>query len=557
MILFYKKGFQVKSVPIYNKLFSSLTKRIITLNLFALIILLCGILYTNQFKEGLIEAKIESLLTQGQIIAGAISTSASISSKTSYYYLDENIKNMNARVIKYKTYQINPELALPVITKLIDPKKMRTIIHNNKKEIILDSINLFTKGQIKKYDVPLIESNSIYNKTYNIVKNINLFKKLNPNIDRNNQYNSVFKALNGKLVSLVSKNEINESVIIVAVPIEKFQSILGILILTTQGGDIDKIVNSERKAIFRVFLVAAFVTIILSLMLSYTIGKPVRQLAAAADNVKKNITYKKGIPDFSHRNDEIGDLSISLQEMTKSLYERIEAIENFSADVSHELKNPLTSLRSAIEAFKIAKNTTKREKLINVIQSDIDRIDRLITDISAASRLDAELSLEHRIPFNLVKLIKNLVESENKKNNYNQFQLHISINESEERMIINGHENRMRQVFVNLFDNAKSFSKKNDPIIIKVNNNKNYINISIQDSGPGIKGSDINKIFDRFYTDRQDDKIFGSHSGLGLSIAKQIIKSHNGEISVLNNSTLEKKTRGAIFKIIIERNLIT
>jgi two-component system, OmpR family, sensor histidine kinase ChvG len=546
----------VKLAPIYNKLFSSLTKRIITLNLFALIILLCGIISINQFKEGLIEAKIESLLTQGQIIAGAISTSASISSKISYYYLDENKKNKNSKVIKYRTYQIDPELALPIITKLIDPNKMRTIIHNNKKEIILDSINLFTKGQIKKYDVPLIENRAIYYRIYNTIKNTNLFKKLNPNIESNNDYNSVFNALNGKLVSLVSKNEINESVVIVAVPIKKFQSTLGILILTTQGGDIDKIVDSERKAIFRVFLVAAFVTIILSLMLSYTIGKPVRQLADAADNVKKDITYKKGIPDFSHRNDEIGDLSIALQEMTKSLYDRIEAIENFSADVSHELKNPLTSLRSAIEAFKIVKSTKERKKLIDIIQSDINRIDRLITDISSASRLDAELSLEHRIPFNLVKLIRDLIEDENRKNKYNQFQLYTSTDEPEERMIINGHENRVRQVFVNLFDNAKSFSKKNDPIKITINNNKDFIRISIKDNGPGIKGSDINKIFDRFYTDRPDDKIFGTHSGLGLSIAKQIIQSHGGEITVLNNSTLEKKTGGAIFTITIKRYLI-
>ncbi|MDB4225413.1 sensor histidine kinase [Hyphomicrobiales bacterium] len=546
----------MESVPIYNKLFSSLTKRIITLNLFALIILLCGILYTNQFKEGLIEAKIESLLTQGEIIAGAISTSASVSSKISYYYLDEDIRDMSSKVIKYTTYQIDPELALPIITKLIDPNRMRTIIHNDKKEIILDSINLFTKGQIKKYDVPLIENNSIYYKIYNSIKKVNLFRELNPSINSNDHYDSVFNALNGKLVSLVSKNETNESVVIVAVPIKKFQSTLGILVLTTQGGGIDNIVNSERKAIFGVFLVAAFVTIILSLILSHTIGKPVRQLASAADNVKKDISYRKDIPDFSQRNDEIGDLSIALKEMTKSLYDRIEAIENFSADVSHELKNPLTSLRSAIEAFKIVKNGNERKKLINVIQSDIDRIDRLITDISAASRLDAELSLEHRAPFNLVKLIRYLVEVEKNKNQYEQIHLYLSIDEPEEKMIINGHEERMRQVFVNLFDNAKSFSRKNDPVVIKVSNNKEFIKISVQDNGPGIKGSDINKIFDRFYTDRPDDKIFGTHSGLGLSIAKQIIKSHGGDITVLNNSTLEKDKRGAVFKITIKRHLI-
>ena len=180
-------------------------------------------------------------------------------------------------------------VSFPIITKLIDPNRMRTIIHNDKKEIILDSINLFTKGQIKKYDVPLIENNSIYYKIYNSIKKVNLFRELNPSINSNDHYDSVFNALNGKLVSLVSKNETNESVVIVAVPIKKFQSTLGILVLTTQGGGIDNIVNSERKAIFGVFLVAAFVTIILSLILSHTIGKPVRQLASAADNVKKDI----------------------------------------------------------------------------------------------------------------------------------------------------------------------------------------------------------------------------------------------------------------------------
>jgi two-component system sensor histidine kinase ChvG len=149
-----------------------------------------------------------------------------------------------------------------------------------------------------------------------------------------------------------------------------------------------------------------------------------------------------------------------------------------------------------------------------------------------------------------------LVEVEKNKNQYEQIHLYLSIDEPEEKMIINGHEERMRQVFVNLFDNAKSFSRKNDPVVIKVSNNKEFIKISVQDNGPGIKGSDINKIFDRFYTDRPDDKIFGTHSGLGLSIAKQIIKSHGGDITVLNNSTLEKDKRGAVFKITIKRHLI-
>ena len=150
-----------------------------------------------------------------------------------------------------------------------------------------------------------------------------------------------------------------------------------------------------------------------------------------------------------------------------------------------------------------------------------------------------------------------MVEVEKNKNQYEQIHLYLSIDEPEEKMIINGHEERMRQVFVNLFDNAKSFSRKNDPVVIKVSNNKEFIKISVQDNGPGIKGSDINKIFDRFYTERPKAEKFGNHSvGLGLSITSDIIKSHGGDITVLNNSTLEKDKRGAVFKITIKRHLI-
>ena len=270
-----------------------------------------------------------------------------------------------------------------------------------------------------------------------------------------------------------------------------------------------------------------------------------RELAKAADEVRNNLNLRKKIPDFNRRNDEIGNLSSALNNMTVTLLNRIDTIEKFSADVAHELRNPLTSLRSAIEAFPVIKNKNERLELIRIIKEDIDRIDRLISDISESSKLDTALTMEEREIIDIYEFLYELIELQNSR-----YKTHRIILNQDERgiklySIIN--RDRLNQVFINLFDNARSFSNSNDSICVTLKNNDDDIFIEVSDLGGGIKGTKIDRIFDRFYTDREKDSEAKMHSGLGLSIVKQIVDSHKGEISVENFEIDLKK--GARFKI--------
>ena len=309
--------------------------------------------------------------------------------------------------------------------------------------------------------------------------------------------------------------------------------------------DSDMIVNQERASILKVFIVAAFITILLSLVLSYTIGKPVKELADAADDVRNNLNRRHKIPDFSDRKDEIGNLSRSLNDMTASLYNRIDIIEKFSADVAHELRNPLTSLKSAVEAFPVIKKKSERIKLIEIINEDIDRIDRLISDISETSKLDTALTIEKREIVDLLEILSELINLQNFGGVTNK--IFLKVERAGVKFYSKINKDRINQVFINLFDNARSFSTNGEEIAVAIRSDPSSIYITVSDSFGGIKGTKIDRIFDRFYTDRPVITGNNKHSGLGLSIAKQIIESHDGLISVKNNFKYSKK--GATFEI--------
>ena len=226
----------------------------------------------------------------------------------------------------------------------------------------------------------------------------------------------------------------------------------------------------------------------------------------------------------------------------------MDAIENFAADVAHEIKNPLTSLKSAVDVANKTKDKKQLNKLSKIINQDIKRLDRLVTDISNASRLDAELSREG---MKRIDIKKTLVEI---ANFYNREKKEILIDyEKESKYLIQGNEQRLSQVFTNLIDNALSFNKKNKKIEILLKSKKNNIFIEINDYGPGIRINNFNKIFDRFYTERPSNENFGEHSGLGLSIAKQIIDVHKGTINVENRINKNKEINGAKFIITLKK----
>ena len=331
---------------------------------------------------------------------------------------------------------------------------------------------------------------------------------------------------------MVRVNANGETIVSVAVPIQRFRAVRGALLMSTQGGDIDGIIAGERLAILRVFLVAAGVMIVLSVSFAGTIAGPIRRLSSAADRVRRGAKAREEIPDFTDRSDEIGHLSGSLRDMTRALYDRIEAIESFAADVAHELKNPLTSLRSAVETLPLARSPESRDRLMGVIQHDVRRLDRLISDISNASRLDAELARGQAEPVDVIRLLETVASVANEVRRDDGVTIRLDIAPhplGRDAYLVLGHDSRLGQVISNIVENARSFSRHGGEVRIALRRLGPELEIVVEDDGPGIPAHALERIFERFYTDRPEQG-FGQNSGLGLSISRQIVEAHQGRI---------------------------
>ncbi|TAU02114.1 HAMP domain-containing protein [Rhizobium ruizarguesonis] len=534
-----------------NAVFSSLTRRILFFNLVALVVLVGGILYLNQFREGLIDARAESLLTQGEIIAGAISASASVDTNSITIDPQKLLELQAGQSItpvpndEDLEFPIDPEKVAPVLRRLISPTRTRARIFDADANLLLDSRHLYSRGQVLRFDLPPVEEEkqtwsewfaTLFNKALQ-PGNLPLYKEA-PGGD-GSIYPEVMNALTGVRGAVVRTTEKGELIVSVAVPIQRFRAVLGVLLLSTQAGDIDNIVHAERLAIMRVFGVATLVNVLLSLVLSSTIANPLRRLSAAAIRVRRGAKAREEIPDFSARQDEIGNLSIALREMTTALYDRIDAIESFAADVSHELKNPLTSLRSAVETLPLAKSDDSKKRLMDVIQHDVRRLDRLISDISDASRLDAELARVDAGSVDMEVLLRDLIEvSRQVRSSKKQVQIEYAVERKpnvKTRFVVNGHDLRIGQIIANLIENARSFvPEKGGKITVRLVRIRSRCVTTIEDNGPGIQAENIDRIFERFYTDRPEAEGFGQNSGLGLSISRQIAEAHGGSLRAEN-----------------------
>lgn len=551
-----------------HHIFSSLTRRILFLNLAGLAVLVTGILYLNTFRDGLIDARVESLMTQGEIIAGAIAASATV--ETDSISIDpEKLLELQAGEslgpgsdqLDNLDFPINPERVAPVLRRLISPTRTRARIYDRDANLLLDSRHLYSRGQILRYDLPPTDKEEpdllerIQKFVFDFFRNTALPVYHEQPGGNGAAFPEVVKALTGSPSTLVRISEQGEQIVSVAVPIQRFRAVLGVLMLSTEGGDIDKIVAAERKAILRVFGIAALVTAILSMLLASTIANPLRRLSAAAVRVRRGVKNREEIPDFSDRQDEIGNLSIAVRDMTNALYARIEAIESFAADVSHELKNPLTSLRSAVETLPLARNDTSRGRLMEIIQHDVRRLDRLITDISDASRLDAELAREDAGTVDLKKFITDLVDvsrtaTRNKKTVEIEFKA-AKLPQGVKGYFVAGHDLRIGQVITNLIENARSFvPEERGHIAISLARSGKVNIITVDDNGPGIRADNIDRIFERFYTDRPAGEAFGQNSGLGLSISRQIVEAHGGTLTAENiPGTKPGEIKGARFVV--------
>jgi len=530
--------------------FSSLTRRIVVLNLIGLAILVSGILYLNQFRAGLIDAKVQSLLTQGEIIARAIAASAGVD--TSEAQVDPE-KLLEAELGQAGTgddsaafsnalgFTIDPERAAPILRPLVKPTGSRARIYNRDGTLILDSDTFYSRGQVLRYDLPPPDTSEpdALAKFWQAVttrmqpSGLPVYSEIGG--ANGKAYPEVATALTGTSVPIVRINDRGELVVSVAVPVQRMRAVLGVLLLSTRGGDIDNIVAAERWGIVRVSLFAAAVTVVLSLILANTIAGPMQRLASAAERVRHSVKARAEIPDFTDRSDEIGHLSGALRDMTGALYRRIDAIESFAADVAHELKNPLTSLRSATETLPLAKTDEAKERLMEIIQHDVRRLDRLISDISDASRLDAELAREDAEPVSMDELLRATVSLFNDihRDDIPEVVFDIAYAPGAHPYRVYGHDSRLHQVIVNLLENAISFSPPDGCIAVVARRIGNEIQIAVEDEGPGIPPENIERIFERFYTDRPQE-YFGQNSGLGLNISRQIVAAHGGRLYAEN-----------------------
>ncbi len=543
-------------------LFSSLTKRIVFLNLAALGALVIGILFLNQWRSGLIEARVQSLRVQGEIISAAIAASATIDSDVIMVNPDRLLEFGTDSVISPLSFfdpslqfPIDPEKVAPLLGNLVTPTKTRARIYDKSGFLILDSENIFSSKHVfaTTQEIEKKEEFSFYKVFNSLVSRISQIwgsqyaLYVEHDINDGQLYPEVNSALSGAPSDVVRVDEKGDLIISVAVPVQRLNTIVGVLLLSTAPGDIDNIIKTERMSVVRIALVAAVVTSILSFFLAGTIAGPIRRLSAAAEKAQISMNDRAEIPDFTDRSDEIGDLSGALRSMTDALYTRIEAIESFAADVAHELKNPLTSLKSAVETLPLAKTKKDKQRLNAIIAHDIRRLDRLISDISNASRLDAELARQSASNVNVATLVETIVLMQKDLAKKHGVELEFEDNSKKDANVL-GHDSRLAQVISNLIENAVSFSPKGAKVTLGVSSKENKVIINVTDEGKGIIG-DKQKIFNRFYTDRPAKENYGDHSGLGLSISKQIIEAHKGSITADNR----KDGKGAVFTIILPK----
>jgi two-component system sensor histidine kinase ChvG len=540
---------------------SSLTRRIVVLNLGGLLVLVVGFLFLNQFRADIIAARVQSLRTQGEIIAAAIAASAAVETNTITIDPEKLLQLAPGESSapaegedESIEFSINPERVGPVLRRLVTPTHTRARIYDQDGLLLLDSRALSSRGVVLRSDLAEAntEDTTRLERLWSAVKHWFAPAKKprvdEPWIGNTKSHPEVDAALRGQTESVVRVNSEGETIVSVGVPIQRMLAVRGALLLSTQGGDIDIVIASERWAILRFFLVLAVVMFVLSMSLAGTIAEPVRKLAEAAERVRRGIKSRQQIPDFTARSDEIGHLSHALRDMTQALYNRIDAIESFAADVAHELKNPLTSLRSAVEILPRVKAGASRDRLLEVIQHDVRRLDRLISDISDASRLDAELARNDAEPVDMVALLGAVVSMAEDSPRRNGVRVRLIVGGAdraspkggarEGRYVVLGRDSRMAQVMTNLIDNARSFSEPGGEVRVALrrvlplsedgaDSEGERIVVTVEDDGPGIPPHALDRIFERFYTDRPEQG-FGQNSGLGLSISRQIVEAHGG-----------------------------
>jgi two-component system, OmpR family, sensor histidine kinase ChvG len=532
--------------PRRRRRLSPLTRRILAVNVLALGLLGLGLLYLGEYQQSLVDAQLDALKTQGQVFAAALGEGAVIDS------LGEG-------------QQLLPALGRQMMQRLVEPTHTRARLFGEDGQLIADSrVLIGPGGMVQINELPPPDdagplqrlATSLYDWVVTRLPGHRRYPAYREAAAQNAaDYQEVLKALGGDIASAVRSERAGGSLLMlsVAVPVQRYRQVLGAVLLSTDSAEIDQAVRGVRFEILKVFLIALGVTVLLSIYLAGTIGRPIRRLAAAAERVRRGHGRQVLIPDFTKRGDEIGDLSGAFREMTGALWARMDAIERFAADVAHEIKNPLTSLRSAVETAARVDDPQKQRKLLAVVLEDVQRLDRLITDISDASRLDAELSRVELEPVLIGRMLETLVDVYQETSDERAPRLMLSLpgpaGTAAGDLAVLGIEGRLVQVFRNLIANALSFSPPGGALHIAALRQGGWVVIIIEDEGPGIPEGKLEAIFERFYSERPAGEKFGTHSGLGLSISKQIVEAHRGTIIAENRHGADGAIIGARFTV--------
>lgn len=539
------RGWRAFRLPRFR--ISRLTLRILAINLFAVAIPLVGILYMDRYQESLIEAELEALTRQGSIFANGV---AALAVEPEFSEATRLSEELVRRMVRHAADRFGTRLRLFAV----DGSLMADSNTFGRRGTIVQSLPL----------PPLDEQGSSSAKwadeLYDLLVAWLPARGRFPLYTENHEqtaadYPEAVAALEGLSGQAVRRTRSGDLVLSAAVPVQRYKQVLGALMLTIDGAEVDRAMRSVRFEILGVFGFVFAVTVLLSLYLAASITLPVQRLAAAAEKVRRERTRETRIPAFEGRTDEIGDLARAMREMTEALWQRMDAIERFAADVAHEIKNPLTSVRSAVETAARVKDPEKQQKLMAIILDDVQRLDRLISDISDASRLDAELSRTGSETVDLAAILATLSEVYASTGTGRDVAVVTTVNGSA-NLRVRGSESRMVQVLRNLVSNAVSFSPEGGTVRLTAGadpiDGRDVI-VTVEDDGPGIPPGKLDAIFDRFYTERPQGEKFGTHSGLGLSISRQIVAASGGRIWAENRNGVDGTVIGARFVVRLPR----
>lgn len=545
--------------PVVRFVSASLLRRILISNLIGFFILVGGILYLGWVNTWLIDTKVDALKTQGEIIADAIAANAQVVRErlvldptkipegpaTSRSFPGDGLESLEL--------SIDPQEVTPILRKLIKPTDTRARIYALDGTLIVDTSRSLAKLNARLNEVE--KGGSEQPKPQNFWTRLTryLFKEPLPvyrEIDYGNgmAYPEVRDAMRGSKRSMLLLNKKGEQIVSMAVPIRRFKNIQGVLLLSTGPGQIDKVLREERMVILTLSAMALLALVVTSLVLARTVAGPMRRLSAAAEQVSRDIGARARLPELAGRADEVGQMAGAFKAMTTALYKRIEASEKFAADVAHELKNPLTAARSTAESLSYAKTDCEREHLVQQIQGELKRLNRLITDVSNASRLDAELARKEiraidvpTMARNVVSIFRDILGDDDRR-----VVLAVGRQHMPGGFTIHGDEGRLGQVLTNLIDNAISFSPDGGTVTVRAVAKPGSVEIWVEDEGPGIPEDRLTVVFDRFYSDRPaTDSSRGKNSGLGLSISREIVLAHGGDIIAENRYEANAPPPGA------------